>query len=163
MIEALLSLGGATSAVNPKYQEFLDWIDVKGYTNQLATDFSSGSDARSRTQITGTPIGGMWGSSWGRSFTTDSRIWFLIQHGVPSSDVFLDHVANERWVIFRNSLYFTDSNFRSLARNGFTSGANTNTHAAFTMQEIIFWDETLKRVRTGTPYNQGAYKDFVYD
>lgn len=104
--------------------------------------------------------GTMWGSSWAHRFTDDSTLSRIIQHALPSLEIFQDQIANSRKVILILESYGS-VNCASRNRNGYLSEAYT-TYTCNVCTKITYWNNLLGKAFYLNPYASGTATEFIY-
>lgn len=104
--------------------------------------------------VPGETIGKMWGTPWGSVFTEDSDAARVLQHGLPSYDVFIS-------IFFYNraSLLIVDDAgsyaTTGLDRNGYAS-LSYDAYPANVCPALFYWDDLVGAAMAINPYSMGA-------
>ena len=157
----MLLLGGSNTP--PKtYADFLTHINGLGGSFLAGADtFTGVASSTSLLCHTLSNSGSMYGSTQATQLTNDSHVNRAIQHALPSETVFFDHIGNGLRV--RITVTITAASvFPSVTRNGYTSISYSTTYTCVQITNILYWDYTLGKARSGNPYANTAHVDYIF-
>lgn len=160
MNEALLMRAGV--ALNPQaYQDFLNWIALKGYAANSVNQVASTGNTRFYGDFTD-QVGTMWGTPYGSRFTNDSNMSRVMQHALPTAAVYTDYKTNKRRCVFRNVALGSQASYPALNRNEYSSSSYGSWSGIY-MDEFIYWDAVAQRVMRYNPNALTTPTPFVFD
>lgn len=165
MIELLLSAGGKRAVGDTTtYLGFLDYLDASpeiAATTWAAKPNSVAKGVYVKLQCLAA-AGALWGSPYRTKIEASSSNSRVVQHAMPSLDIFNENVQSKRWVLMKFIAAVAPLTYPATTRNGYSSSSYTGSPGV-TMPAFVYYDYTLDKVMSWNPNTASAPAPFVPD
>lgn len=134
----------AAAPSGPTYEDFVAYVDsLSPIVSAWDAQATAASSYRKTTAAaeTGTMVGSPWIPSSPNGYRSGSGITCrVVQHSLPSQEVFNDQIANGRVIAFKISGGPNGSGpVSGVNRNGYSSASNSATEACRACTEILYY------------------------
>lgn len=148
-VESLLFVAKpGKSSDTSTYLGFLDYLDQHTEIPEVAwTARANAPNGNYAKVLVKAASGSMWGTPYKSQVEASSTISRLIQHAMPSLDVFNDDVG--RWVLVRTAAATTLS-YTSTTRNGYSSSSYSGSPGVI-VTSFVYYDHTVDKVMEYNP------------